>query len=180
MGTPAVLIRKSTGEIIKHADYPRVDMELIVGLDPDLEWLLKYTPFVEPDYDSRIYILRRIEEVTTTPHPEYPHLNQYKIIFATVKRAVDEITLAIENAENDANNGVFPHTRQLKMIVLGLGVLFRKVEGMALTAKETVVREKVLALATKVWKNDQVLRDKVAELSAGLEPNFDEGWEKTE
>ena len=46
----------------------------IEGLDPNLEWLVKYEPFVRPDYDSRIFILRQVEEVTTEPHPVYPDL----------------------------------------------------------------------------------------------------------
>lgn len=179
MGTPAVLIRKSTGEIIKHADYPRLDMAPVEGLDPDLEWLIKVTPYVQPDYDSRIFVLNQTEEVTQTPHPDYPHLNQYRITFSTSKRATEEIAISVENAEREANESVFPYTKQLKILTLGLGVLFRKVGGMTLNAKEIAVKDKVLALAVKIWKNDQALRDKIAELAAGTEPNIDEGWEKT-
>ena len=103
MSLPAVLIRISTGEIIKHDLYPREDMELVVGLDPDLKWLLKYTPFTQPDYDSRIYKLIRTEEITEIAHPDYPHLDQYKITFGTEKRPDEDIILAIENAETEAN-----------------------------------------------------------------------------
>lgn len=179
MGTPAVLIRKSTGEIIKHADYPRLDMEPIAGLDPDLEWLVKYTPFIQPDYDSRIFILQTTESITTQPHPDYPHLNQYQITFSTVKRTAAEITEAIVNAENDANNKVFPYMKQLKVLALGLGVLFRRVEGMTLTAKETAIKNKCLTIAQNVWKNHDALTAKVNTVNAGLEPQIDEGWTVT-
>jgi polyhydroxyalkanoate synthesis regulator phasin len=180
MGTPAVLIRKSTGEIIKHADYPREDMQPISGLDPDLEWLIKYKPFVAPDYDSRIFVLNQTEEMTAIPHPDYPLLNQYRITFSTTKRVVDEIKVSIENAEREANENIFPYAKQLKILTLGLGVLFRRVEGMTLTTKETAVKDKILKLAVNVWKNDQALQNKIKELTAGLEPNIDEGWEKIE
>jgi len=180
MGTPSVLIRKSTGEIIKHADYPRLDMALVEGLDPDLEWLVKFTPFIQPDYDSRIYLLSTTEEVTQTPHPDYPHLNQYRITFATVKRQASEIETSILNAENEANSQVFPYMKQLKLMALGIGVLFRNVEGMTLNAKEIAIKQKMLALAVNVWKNHDIMTAKVAEVAAGTEPNIDEGWEKTE
>ncbi len=179
MGTPAVLIRKSTGEIIKHADYPRLDMEPVSGLDPDLEWLVKYQPYEAPDYDSRIYILRTTESITTEPHPDYPHLNQYQITFSTVKRDAPEIIAAIENAENDANSQVFPYIRQLKVLALGIGVLFRRVEGMTLTAKETKIKDKCLAIAVNVWKNHDAYTAKVAAVNKGSEPEIDEGWTVT-
>ena len=178
MGTPAVLIKKSTGEIIKHADYPREDMLPIEGLDPDLEWLIKYEPFVRPDYDSRIFILRQVEEVTTDPHPVYTDLNQYKITFETEKRPNEDIQIEIQNAEQEANQGVVPPTRQLKLLALGVGVLFRALDGLELTAKETAIKNEIVDKAVKLWKNDNNLQNKITALAQGEEPNIDEGWEK--
>jgi len=175
---PSVLIRKSTGEIIKHALYPREDMQPIVGLDPDLEWLVKFEPYAAPDYDSRIFVLNRIESITTTPHPDYAWLNQYQITYSTTKRVIEEITINIENAEVEANTTMLPYTKQLKYTILALGVLFRNLDGMTLTAKEQLVKDKMLALATRVWKNDAELQAKINEAIAGTEPNIDSGWEK--
>jgi hypothetical protein len=180
MGTPAVLIRKSTGEIIKHADYPRLDMAPVEGLDPDLEWLVKVTPYAAPEYDSRIYILQQNESVTQEQHPVWTWLNQCQITYQTVKRSATEIETSIMNAENEANSQVFPYMKQLKLMALAIGVLFRNVEGMTLNAKETAIKQKMLALAVNVWKNHDVMTAKVAEVAAGTEPNIDEGWEKTE
>ena len=64
-------------------------------------------------------------------------------------------------------------------MLLGLGVIFRKSEGMTLTPKEVAIKDKVLALAVKVWKNDAALKAKIAEIASGVEPNIDEGWEKS-
>jgi len=180
MSLPSVLIRKSTGEIIKHADYPREDMEPIIGLDPDLEWLVKRELFVAPDYDSRIFILNQNEAITTTPDLEHTHLNQYQISYNTIKRGSEDIQQAVENAERQANESIFPYTQQLKTILLGVAVLFRKTEGLSLSPKEQVVADRVMALAVRVWKNDQAMRDKIQEVIAGTEPNIDEGWEKDE
>jgi len=180
MAERAVLIRKSTGEIIKHGFYPREDMQLIEGLDPDLEWLVKYEPFLVPDYDSRIYVLNRHEEVTTESHPDYPHLNVYKITYSTTKRTTEEIETSIVNAENNANEQVIPYTKQLKLLALSVGVLFRNIEGMELTVKEQAVKNKMMQVAVNVWKNDAKVREKIQQLSEGIEPNIDEGWETTE
>ena len=180
MSLPSILIRKSTGEVIKHANYPRADMALIDGLDPDLEWLIKRELFIAPDYDSRIFILNQNEAITTTSDIEYPHLNQYQITYSTEKRSNDDIQISVENAERQANESVFPYTEQLKTMLLGIAVLFRANDGLALNPKEQVVADKVLALAVKVWKNDQAMQDKIQEIVDGTEPNIDEGWEKDE
>lgn len=180
MSLPAVLIRKSTGEIIKHAPYPREDMGVIVGLDPDLEWLLKHTPFIAPDYDSRYYVLNVTEEVTTDPHPDHAHLNQYKITYDTTKRPEPDIIISVENAETEANEGVIPYTRQLKLIVLGIGVLFKNIDGLQLNQKETKIKNRVMAMAVKVWKNDTEARQKKQAIAAGQEPNIDDGWDNEE
>ena len=34
-------------------------MALVEGLDPDLEWLVKYEPYIAPDYDSRVFVDRK-------------------------------------------------------------------------------------------------------------------------
>ena len=180
MSLPSVLIRKSTGEIIKHSNYPRTDMEPIVGLDPDLEWLVKRELFEAPDYDSRIFILNKNEAITTTADTEFPHLNQYQISYSTSKRADGDIQVSVENAERQANESIFPYTEQLKTMLLGIAVLFRVSDGLALNPKEQAVADKVMALAVRVWKNDQAMKDKIQEIVDGTEPNIDEGWEKDE
>ena len=95
MSLPAVLIRKSTGEIIKRGLYPREDMALIDGLDPDLEWLLVYIPYEAPDYDPRVFVLTTTESITTQPHPDYIHLNQFLVTYNTVKRDIESIESSI-------------------------------------------------------------------------------------
>ena len=41
MSLPSVLIRISTGEVIKHSNYPVADMSEAQGLDSDFKWLIK-------------------------------------------------------------------------------------------------------------------------------------------
>ena len=89
------------------------------------------------------------------------------------------IETAIENEEQNANQSLLPYQRQLKTMLLGLGVLFRQLESATLTPKETAVRDEVMSLAMKVWKNDASRRAKLAEIAAGTEPDPDSEWEKS-
>lgn len=176
MSVPAVLLRKSTGEIIKHDTYPSITVEPLLGLDSDLEWLIKYIPYSKPAYDPRIYQLVTSEEVTSIEHPDYPGLNQYLITYSTQKRPPAEIETAVKNAEQIANNQILPNQRQLKLIILSLGILFRKVEGLQLDQKEQVIADKAVNAAVSMWQNDQNLRTKIQEIANGQEPNIDDGW----
>lgn len=181
---PAILVQKSTGDIIKVGVYPanfNSDGSLppIDGLDPDLEWYINYEPFIQPEYDPRVYILNIVKEILNTPHPVYTNLNQYKITYVLVKRTVGEITLAIDNSEEIANQSVFPIEQQLKVLALGLGVLFRAVQRLSLNAKEIAIRDKVLQIATKIWQNDQILLNKKQAAQAGSEVDLDSEWIKS-
>ena len=178
MGTPAVLIRKSTGEIIKHADYPRVDMQPIIGLDPDLEWLIVNTPYVEPDYDSRLFVLQRTEAITAIPHPQYPLLNQYQISFSTDKREKPEIIASIDNAETDALNSLTGN-KVMKTVIQSISILFKKIDKLNLNASEQAVALDIQAIAVAVWKNNVEAKAKIAKVNAGIEPAIDELWQKT-
>ena len=51
MGQAAILINKSTGEILKDSEYPRIDDGEIVGLNDNLQWLIK-VPAEVPSYDA--------------------------------------------------------------------------------------------------------------------------------
>lgn len=53
MGTPAILIDKVTGEIIKDSEYPRIDDGDVVGLPSNLQWLIKVSADA-PAYDNTI------------------------------------------------------------------------------------------------------------------------------
>lgn len=177
MSLPAVLIRKSTGEILKRSLYPREDMGTIDGLDPDLEWLLVYIPFNVPDYDPRVFILNTTEEITTTPHPDYSNLNQFLITYTTIKRDIVDIEYSLKNAENIANEGIVSQTDFNKLVLLALGVIIRYSKGQTLTQKEIDMMNKILSIAVKVWKNDDNFQLLLNDYTLGNEPNIDAGWE---
>ena len=110
----AVILRKSTGEIINYNYNVTNPLNQIVGLDPDLEVLLKYIPYPEPEYDSRLYQLVITNDATAEQHPDYPLYNQYRTTYQTQKRINDEIILAAQNAESLANEDHKPKHRQAR------------------------------------------------------------------
>ena len=187
MSVLCTLVRKdtSTGEIISilnyNAIYPNVDpSEPVVGLDPDLEYYAHYYPYDIPDYDPRIFILN----ITQGPgsgineyHPSYLNLKQWRFEYTTIKRTVDEQKIQVSNAEENANNLVFPHTKQLKYLALGIAVLNRKIDGITLTTKEETLLQRIHDKALKIWINDQNTIDKNALIDLDQEPNLDDGWE---
>jgi hypothetical protein len=178
MSKPSVLIRKSTGAILKHAPYPKEDMSPVEGLDPDLEWLVKTEPFGAPDYDSRIWELEVDDAITQEPHPEHSHLNQFKRTYKTNKRPDEDIILAIENAETDANQSVVSYNTDEKLFMLAIGILVRKDGGVQPNAKEQAILDQVQAFDVKIWKNDTEKKNKKDQVLAGQEPDIDAGWER--
>jgi hypothetical protein len=183
-----VLIQKSTRQIINpNANYPRVDGEPVVGLDPDLLYLAKYTPYPEPDYDSRAYVLvTLLPDIATInfdsipAHPSWPNIKEYRITYTTQLRTVDDLKLSVTNAESMANEAVFPDGKRMKAMLLAIASLIKLHNGLTLNTKEQNNLDKVAAYSVKVWKNDKKKKDKEDEIDASVIPNFDEGWENTE
>jgi len=96
----AVLIRKSTQEVIKKGKYPNRKMNPIVGLDADLEWLLVVNK-PNPSYDPLTHkLVQKADKITDNPHPEYPHLNTYKVSTKAVEMTEQEIEIYIESEED--------------------------------------------------------------------------------
>ena len=101
----AVLIRISTQEIIKKADYPKNEVAPIVGLDPDLKWLI-VNNVVQPSYDPFTERLVRVEEITVEPHPIYTNFDQYKIywnVVALTQAEQDAYQQQVDDADASAN-----------------------------------------------------------------------------
>ena len=116
MSIPAILIRKSTGDILKpNGIYPNTDITPVQGLEgTDYQWLLKHTPTASPEYDSRIWMLVNVTPklkvmvaegtLDTLPyHPDYPDIKAYQLTYDTVKRSDEDIIRSIGDACESAN-----------------------------------------------------------------------------
>lgn len=174
-----VLIQISTGSIIKHGLYPREDMQLIEGLDPDYKYLIKVTPFSEPDYDSRYFELVITQAVTTEANAEYPHLNNYKTTFGVTKRTTEEIEFHVKQAQKQADTELCNTEDQISFAMKMQSALDRKQQGLALTVDEETVLEKSRAIKVKLDKNQDNYNLLMASITLGNEPNIDAGWERS-
>lgn len=184
MSVPAVLVRKSTRQIIKEDVYPNADMQPVLGMDPDYEWLVKHVPFAEPPYDPRIYIM-----TTNLPdlafledfeqHPSYPELREYRITFSPEKRPNEDIIRSIENAEKEANNLVFSEAVHKDEMAFMLNSVHKDAKSLELTAAEQDQIDKLAITTVALAKNKDNKENKIAQVIAGQVPNIDEGWEKS-
>lgn len=182
MSVPAVLVRKSTKEIIKQGLYPREDMQPVQGLDPDYEWLIKHIPFAEPDYDSRIYImetqlpdLQFLNEFQE--HSSYSGIREYRITYNPIKRSNDEIIISIENAEKEYNALIWSEATHKDETLFMINSVRKEATGATLNAEEQSYVDKLTAINVKLAKNKDTAAIKIAQVNNGQEPNIDEGWE---
>jgi hypothetical protein len=175
MTVPATLIRLSTGEVLQRGTLPVADpTQPVPGLDPDLKWLIDYIPYGTPLYDSRVYQLQTTEEVTTTPHPDYPIYDQYLITYDTVRRTVDEITSAVINKEREELTHHVDYLEKLAM--LGLTILFREIDGLTLTPVEESIKDRIIRNGIKIFQNHQ-RRKQLEQEASQLDPmDIDAGW----
>jgi hypothetical protein len=162
--------RVSTSEVIdRNRAWPRSDGSQIIGQDPDYVWLEQKENII-PDYDPRYYAAVKTET------PDIAN-EVWQTVWSTQKRPIEDIVVAVENAERNEMERHITTEQRDKLVLLALTVLFRQVGNQALTAKEIALKDMVIQKGTTLWKNDAALRAKVAAINAGHEPDIDAGWE---
>lgn len=143
------------------------ELDPIPGLDPDYEYLPIQTDAV-PDYDPRLFQLVKDEAKVLT---------EWHITYTTPAREAEEAKINALNTEQVENARHYKEQERDKLMILGLGVLFRLIANQQLTNKEIALKTKVVDAAVKIWRNDQRLRDIITALDAGQTPDLDSGWE---
>ncbi len=123
---------------------------------------------VVPAYDSRVYSLVTSEaRVGQT----------WKATFAVQKKVLSAIKAAVSNRESAE---ILRHVREYereKLEILGLAVLFQLVPaGTTYTARQTAIKNRVIAAATKLFLNDQRATDLHTAIDANQVPDIDTGW----
>ena len=182
---PSVLIQKSTKSILRYALYPRAEITPFLEgeLDPDLEWLVIYTPYAEPDYDPRIYLLvtnyPNLEFLSSFPdHPDYPGIKAYQITYTPEKRSKEEIIVSIDNAQKEANSLVWSESEHKDKQILMMQAALKASTGAILNSYEQSLLNEMSEVVVKLSKNNDNRSILVSMVNAGLEPNIDSGWER--
>lgn len=165
-------------ETFKVINYNYICTEFpIQGLDPDLEVLVKRTPFAMPDYDSRLMNLVLTQDISTGFDPIYPSQKQWITTYSLEPRTAAELTSAVADAENDANYKVFPTAKQFKYMVLACAIIDRKASGLTITPAQQTMLDKLQAKASKIWSNHITANAKRNEITTVGTVNLDAGWE---
>jgi hypothetical protein len=164
------VLQLSTGELVsRNKPWPVADGSAIPGLDPDYVYL-RQLEAAQPDYDPRIFTLEKVETIDAPA-------NEIRVSWNTIARPVEEVKINAANVEAVENQRHYEERERDKLMILGLGILFRQIANQALTAKEIALKDRVIAMATKLWKNDARLRTIITALDAGQTPDLDAGWE---
>jgi hypothetical protein len=184
MSVPAVLILKTTKQIIKEDVYPREDMQPVQGLPPEYEWFVKHIPFAEPPYDSRVFMMQTdlpdLDQLALwEEHPNYEGIRAYKIGYTPIKRENIDIIRSIENAEKEANDGVFSEAVHKDQMAFMLNSVHKDAKGQALTVDEQDQIDKLAIVTVNLAKNKDEAANKIAQVEAGQTPNISEGWQNS-
>jgi len=152
----------------------------IIGLDDNLEVLVKRTPFVKPNYDPRLKVLITLLGVSEDYDTEFPLNRKWEETFELQDRSLEDQKISIVEAENYANLKVFPTNKQFKYIVLMSAITYRLTSGMTLTTKEQEIADIFIAKAQKIFTNCNVCESKKTALDDGELVDLDSDWENTD
>lgn len=151
----------------------------VVGLDPDLEYLVKRTPYPIPDYDPRLSNLVTTQNMGDND-TDYPTLKTWVTEYSLQERSIDEKKVSVDESENDANYAVFPTNKHLKYIALALAIIDRKASGLTISNKEQEILDKLQAKAQRIWNNHVIANSKKIEIEAGNPIDLDSDWEQND
>ena len=148
----------------------------VVGLDPDLEYLVKRTPYAIPDFDPRLSSLVTTQNVGDFD-TEYPTLKTWVTEYSLQERSIEEKKISIAESENDANYAIFPTNKHLKYMALALAIIDRKASGLTITPAQQLILDKVQAKAQRIWNNHIAAKAKKTAIDAGNSIDLDTDWE---
>lgn len=149
----------------------------VIGLDPDLEYLVKREPFVRPNYDTRLQRLVITQDVVDEVDAEYPPLRKWETTYSLIERTADEKKTSVNEAENIAASRVFPLNQQLRYLAMYAIILRREVLGLSVTPAMQQVIDKVEAKGLLIWQNYIAGKAKKAEIDLGNIVDLDADWE---
>lgn len=148
----------------------------VVGLAPDLEYCVKRTPFPIPEYDPRLTNLVTIQNLGDYD-TEYPQLLQWITTYELQDRTIEEKKISVEESEADANFGVFPTNKHLKLLALSVAIIDRKASGLTINATQQAILDLLQDKAQRIWNNHVTAQNKKAELDANNPVDLDTDWE---
>jgi hypothetical protein len=148
----------------------------VIGLDPDLEYLVLREPYVSPDYDGRIYSLNTIFAASAEIDDQYPPLRKFVTTYETVRRTPADIKASIKEAEALSNSQIIDPSAMAQLMFLRDTIQRRSDSGIAITADEQVVINNYNDIGAKVWANSQNAKTLCEMADAGTLISINIGW----
>lgn len=179
VNTRWAVIKQSTGEIIsRNQVWPRPDGTAIQGLDPDYVYLLDvrflestHPSYVaQPNYDSRLYYLQSVET------PDIPN-NKLNLQYSAIKHDEADQIESAKNKETEELLKQIDVTRELIETRLAVSAILTHINGQNLPPKAVAFTSDYRQKGVKIWNNRSRLEEILVDISSGVEPNLDAGWE---
>jgi len=150
----------------------------IVGLDPDLKLYAEHFTNSEAPIDSRVLISVLTEGRVEQAHPVYPSLLTYQKTYSTQRRQLTELIEAIREAENSANETLFPYVGRVAKLTKAHGINAKKIAQIALDSDEQALSDEMDSLMDAMNDNADNAQDLIdfAEANVNNIPNLNDGW----
>lgn len=152
----------------------------VVGLDSDLEVLVKRTPYVRPEYDVRLKNLITSYSVSESFDSEYTQNRMWLEEFNLIDREVNDQITSVSESENYANYQVFPNEKQLKYLTVAMAATIRYARGLTITTAESDIMDKVIAKGLRIYQNHLLSEAKKDSLNVGAMVDLDYGWQNVD
>lgn len=149
----------------------------VIGLQENLEVLVKRTPFDVPDYDDRLKLLRMTYSISDDYDSQYPTNRKWLTNYVLIDRSTSEKIVSVNEAEQDANLKVFPTNQQLKYLLLYIALTRREAIGLTISPAQQLILNKGDALAVKIWMNHINALSKIDTLNQGGSVDLDTDWQ---
>jgi hypothetical protein len=100
--------------------------------------------------------------------------------YTIVQKDTTQLKESVEQEENVANAGVFPYEKQLKYIALYLGILDRKIDGLAIPATLQTLKPKMDDKIELIYQNYVNAQNKKQAINNEESFDIDLGWNDTD
>ena len=148
----------------------------VLGLSPELEVFVYKQLSEMPPVDYRLYNVLVQEGCIDSLDATWPTNRIYARQFSIIERDSAGLFESVEQEENLANAGVFPYEKQLKYMAMYLGILDRKIDGLAIPVKLQLLKPKMDAKIELIYQNYINALNKIQAIKDEENMDIDLGW----
>lgn len=143
----------------EYTQYPRVDMEAIPGLDPDIQYYIDESTHYTGEVNIRTHRVIGHHVFTDDIHPEYPAFKIHILSYELIQLADEDIISMLSDYVGSLIESVYPVWKQIKYLDKKTNL---KVDNL------TDAEQKELLYYTDVFDWINIIRDERDAQEAGL------------